>query len=195
LSWPETTRLLFGATASSAGWNTPALRRLLAPVHGSVRPPERDEPADYQRAIDEVVMHLDGASREAAQRAADTSRRLVAHLDRCDGELRALSLGSGVSETDRIVAQLEVLESAGHADDETRRLAELLRAQLEIVRRMRVRGETLSARRAQLLLLLNGLWSRIAALRAGNLAPAAERAALAGLDAMREEIEAELERA
>ena len=194
LTWPETTRLLFGATASSAGWNTPSLRRLLAPVHGSVRPPERDEPADYQRAIDEVVMHLDGASRESAQRAADTARRLVALLDRCDGELRTLSLGSGVAETDRIVAQLGALENAGHADDETRRFTELLRAQLEIVRRMRVRCETLSARRAQLLLLLSGMWSRIATLAVGSLAPAAEREAVARLDAVREEMEAELER-
>ena len=194
LSWPETTRLLFGATATSAGWSTPSLRRLLAPVHGSVRPPERDEPADYQRAIDEVVTHLDGASRESAQRAADASRRLIALMDRCDGELRMLSLGSGMAETDRIVAQLGALESAGHADDETRRLADLLRTQLEIVRRMRVRCETLSARRAQLLLLLNGMWTRIAALGAGTLAPAAERAELARLDAVREEVEAELAR-
>jgi len=195
LSWPETTRLLFGATASSAGWNTPSLRRLLAPVHGSVRPPERDEPADYMRAIDEVVAHLEGASRESAQRAAAAARRLIVLLVQCDSELRTLSLGSGMTETDRIVAQLGALESAGHADDETRRLAELLRAQLEIVRRMRVRGETLSARRAQLLLLLSGMWSRVEAFAAGSLTPAAERAAMARLDTVREEIEAELARA
>jgi serine/threonine protein kinase len=195
LSWPETTRLMFGATASSAGWNTPALRRLLAPVQGTVRPPERDEPADYQRAMDEVVAHLEGAPRESAQRAADSARRLVALLDRCDVELRTLSLGSGMAETDRIVAQLGALEASGHADDETRRLAELLRAQLEIVRRMRVRCEALSARRARLLLLLSGMWTRVAALGAGTLAPAAERVELERLDAARDEIEAELGRA
>jgi hypothetical protein len=140
------------------------------------------------------VIHLDGSARESAQRAADAARRLIAMLAQCASELRTLSLGSGMAETDRIVAQLGALESAGHADDETGRLAELLRAQLEIVRRMRVRGETLSARRAQQLLLLSGLWSRVEALAAGSLTPAAERAAVARLDAVREEIEAELER-
>jgi serine/threonine protein kinase len=190
LSWHETTRLLFGATTTSAGWSTPALRRVLAPAHGGVRPPERDEPADYLRAIDEAVSQLEEPARARAASAANAARRLAALLDRCDAELHTLSLGSGVTETDRIGAQLAALENAGHADEETRRLAELLRAQLEIVHRMRVRCEMLSARRARLLLLLHGLWTRLAVL--GGLTPVAERAELARLDDARAEIEAEL---
>jgi tRNA A-37 threonylcarbamoyl transferase component Bud32 len=191
LSWPETTRFLFGATSSGAGWSTPALRRLLAPAHGSVRPPERGVPSDYLRAIDEVVSHLDAAARPQAAQAADAARRLVALLDRCDRELGALGVGSGVPESDRIAAQLATLEGAGHADAETRELAALLRAQLAIVRRMRVRCEMLSARRSRLLLLLHGLWVRVSAL--GGLASDVERAELARLSGVREEIEAELD--
>jgi hypothetical protein len=190
LSWHETTRLLFGATTSSTGWNTPALRRLLAPAQGGVRPPERDEPADHMRAIDEAVSRLEEPARGEASRAADAARKLVALLDRCDAELHALSLGSGVSETDRIGAQLSALENVGHQDDETRRLAELLRSQLELVHRMRVRCEMLSSRRARLLLLLHGVWTRVSAL--SGLTPAAERAELARLEGARAEVEAEL---
>jgi hypothetical protein len=191
LTWSETVRLLFGATTTSAGWSAPGLRRLLTPTHGGVRPPERDEPADYLRAIDEAVAHQEAPARAPAAAAAATARRLVTLLERCEAELRALSLGSGVSETDRIGAQLAALENTGYADEETQRLTALLRAQLEIVHRMRVRCEMLSAHRGRLLLLLHGLWTHLAAL-GGGLAPPAERTALERLDAARAEIDAEL---
>jgi serine/threonine-protein kinase len=190
LAWTETTRLMFGATASSAGWSSPALRRLLAPARGGVRPPERDVPDDYRRAIDEVVAHLDGAVRAPALRAAESARQLIAELGRCDGELRSLSRGSGVAESDRIVAQLAALDEAEHASEETRALGELLRAQLGIVQRMRVRCEMLSARRGHLLHLLHGLWTHLAAL--GGLSAGAEGDELARLDAVRDEVESEL---
>jgi serine/threonine protein kinase len=190
LAWTETTQLMFGATASSAGWSTPALRRLLAPARGRVRPPERDVPDDYRRAIDEVVAHLDGAVRVPALRAAEAARQLIAELGRCDGELRSLSLGSGVSESDRIAAQLAALEEAGRGSEETQALVELLRAQLGIVQRMRVRCEMLSARRGHGLHLLHGLWTRLAAL--SGVTPVAETDELARLDAVREEVESEL---
>jgi tRNA A-37 threonylcarbamoyl transferase component Bud32 len=191
LSWHETTRFLFGATMSSAGWSAPALRRLLAPAHGGVRPPEREVPSDYLRAIDEVVLQLDAPVRPRAAQTADSARRLVALLERCDVELRAIALGSGVTETDRIAAQLATLDRAEHLDDETRELAALLRAQLAIVQRMRVRCEMLSTRRGRLLLLLHGLWTRLAAL--GGLDPHEAQAELARLDEARAEIEAELD--
>jgi serine/threonine protein kinase len=190
LAWTETTRLLFGATASSAGWSSPGLRRLLVPARGGVRPPERDAPGDYRRAIDEVVTHLEGAARAPALRAAESARRLIAELGRCDAELRSLAVGSSAAESDRIAAQLATLESAEHGPDETRQLAELLRAQLGIVQRMRVRCEMLSARRGHLVHLLHGLWTRLAAL--SGLAPDAEGEEIARLDAVREEIEREL---
>lgn len=190
LAWGETTRLLFGATATAAGWSTPALRRLLAPPQGGVHPPARDEPADYRRAIDEVVAALEGRMRAPAARAADAARQLVALLDRCDDELRALSLGTRSDETDRLAAQLAALEGAPHGDDETRELAELLRAQLTVVRRMRVRCEMLSARRGRLLQLLHGLWTLVATL--GGLPPDEVDRQLAQLDAVRMEIEREV---
>jgi hypothetical protein len=190
LAWTETTRLMFGATTSSAGWSTPALRRLLAPARGRVRPPERDAPDDYRRAFDEAVAQLTGTVRAPALRAAESGRQLIAELGRCDGELRSLALGSGVAESDRIAAQLAALHEVGHPSDETRALVELLRAQLEIVQRMRVRCEMLSARRGHALHLLHGLWTRLAAL--AEISPAAEGEELTRLATARDEIESEL---
>jgi serine/threonine-protein kinase len=190
LAWSETTRLMFGATATSAGWSSPALRRLLAPARGGVRPPERDVPDDYRRAIDEAVAHLEGAVRAPALRTAELARQLIAELDRCDAELRSLSRGSGVAESDRIVAQLAALDEAEHVSEETRALGELLRAQLEIVQRMRVRCELLSARRGRLLHLLYGLWTRLTAL--GDVSSVAKADELAQLDEVRAEVESEL---
>jgi hypothetical protein len=190
LAWSETTRLMFGATATSAGWSSPALRRLLAPARGGVRPPERDGPDDYRRAIDEAVAHLEGAVRAPALRTAELARQLIAELDRCDAELRSLSRGSGVAESDRIVAQLAALDEAEHVSEETRALGELLRAQLEIVQRMRVRCELLSARRGRLLHLLYGLWTRLTAL--GDVSSVAKADELAQLDEVRAEVESEL---
>jgi Serine/threonine protein kinase len=190
LPWTDTTRLMFGATAPSAGWNTPALRRLVAPARGGARPPERDKPEDYSRAIAEAVMRLDQTTRASAQRAADSARRLVAELARCDEELGALSIGSNVAESDRIAAQLAALEGARHGSDETRALVELLRAQHEIVQRMRVRCEMLSAHRGRVLRLLHGLWTQLVAL--GGASPGAEADEIGRLEVVREEIDAEL---
>ena len=190
LAWTDTTRLMFGATAPSAGWNTPALRRLVAPAHGGVRPPERDRPDDYSRAIADAVMHLDEATRGPAQRAAESARQLVAELARCDEEMGALSMGSSIAESDRIAAQLAALEGARHGSDETRALVDLLRAQQEVVQRMRVRCEMLSAHRGRVLRLLHGLWTQLVAL--GTAPPPAEVDEVGRLEVVREEIEAEL---
>ena len=156
-----------------------------------MHPPARDEPADYRRAIDDVVAALEGPARARAMRVVDTVRRLVAMLNRCDEELRALAVGGSAAETDRLAAQLGALEGAPHGDDETRELAELLRAQLAVVQRMRVRCEMLSARRTRLLQLLHGVWNLMAAL--GGLAPGEVDEQLGQVEAVRAEMEEELE--
>ena len=165
LAWSETVRLLFGATTMSPGWDSPALRRLLAPAHGVVRPPEPHEPRDFARAIDDVVSKLDGSSREGANRASASAHRLVDVLEQCDAELRAVSMAGNSGATDRITEQIASLESNVRAGNEMGELIRLLRAQLEVVERVRVRCEVLSSRRAHLLQLLQGLWMRVAALQ------------------------------
>jgi hypothetical protein len=190
LSWTETSRLLFGATAASSAWSTPALRRLLAPARGGVRPPEPNVPADYRRAIAELVSHLEAPARAPAEQAAAAAYRLVALLGRCDEELGVLSLASGLNDADRLGAQVAALEGAASAGGEAHELATLLRAQLDVVQRMRVRCEMLASRRTHLMQLLHGTWSHLAALATSTQETVREERAR--LDAVRAEIEEEM---
>ena len=190
LAWSETVRLLFGATTMSTGWSSPALRRLLAPSHGQVRPPEPEEPRDFARAIQKVAEMLDGAARERANAAAASARRVVDAIEQCDAEVRAASMAGDPTATDRIAEQIAALESSVQSNSEMSELLRLLRAQLEVVERVRVRCEVLSSRRAHLLQLLNGLWTRVAVLQA--LESPATQEALDKIDAIRTEIDAEL---
>src|SRR5258708_37798439 len=55
LSWSETVRVLFGATAPSSGWASPTMVRMLAPAAGGSRPPDGETPAEYRRGLLDVV--------------------------------------------------------------------------------------------------------------------------------------------
>jgi hypothetical protein len=151
-----------------------------------VRPPEPREPRDFARAIDDVVSKLNGSSLESANRASASAHRLVDVLEQCDAELRAVSMAGNSGATDRITEQIASLESNVRAGNEMGELLRLLRAQLEVVERVRVRCEVLSSRRAHLLQLLQGLWMRVAALQE------LEADGLDQLEVIRLEIEAEL---
>ena len=186
----ETIRLLFGATTMSPGWDSPALRRILAPAHGAVRPPDSREPRDFVRAIDDVASRLDGSMRDVAIGAAAAARRLVEVVDQCDAELRAVSMAGNAGATDRLTEQIAALESSVHGNNEMGELLRLLRAQLAVVERVRVRCEVLSSRRAHLLQLVQGLWTRLSAME--GVAPEARPDALKRLAVMQLEIEAEI---
>ena len=170
----------------SPAWDSSSLRRLLTPARGTVRTPEPREPRDFVRAIDEVMLRLDGAARDSASRASASAHQLVDILEQCDNELRAVSMAGDAGASDRIAEQIAALESSARAGREMTELLRLLRAQLEVVERVRVRCEVLSSRRAHLLQLLQGLWTRIAALQ--EQAPES----LDQLERIRSEIEAEL---
>jgi len=92
--------------------------------------------------------------------------------------------------TDRLTEQIAALESSVHGNNEMGELLRLLRAQLDVVERVRVRCEVLSSRRAHLLQLVQGLWTRLSALE--GVAGDARPDALKRLAVMQSEIEAEL---
>jgi hypothetical protein len=190
LTWADTARLLFGATTSSWGWSTPALRRLLGPPRGGMHALQPREPADYLRAIEELSGQLDGPAREAARASADTARRVLERIERSDAELELLGATSGATEMDRVAARLAALEGSPASDDVTRQLVGLLRSQLEVMRRLQVRGEMIASHRARVVQLLHGSWAQLAALR--ELEPTAESDALARLEGVRAELEAAL---
>jgi serine/threonine protein kinase len=165
LSWPDTIRLLFGATAMSPGWLESSVARWLSRAVGSSRPPARDTPADHRRAIVDLVQLLPPPTKAVGGAAADYARRLVAAVDACDDGLAALSRGAGPDEVERLTTRLAALESAGTPIDPQRaELATLVRRELDVVRQMRVRGEVIAQRRTRLFTLLRGLWTQLALL-------------------------------
>ena len=161
-------RVLFGATTPSPGWRTPDVARLLAPTAGlGVRPPDPAVPADHRRAIAELAPLLPPPAASLGARAVEMARRTLAAIEACDAEVAALSRDASAGELDRLTAQVAALEeevpSASLA--ERRELLALVRSQLSVVRRMRLRCELVSQRRTRLFTLLRGLWTQLCLVR------------------------------
>jgi len=174
LSLADGARLLFGATSPSPAWSTPGISRLLRVPEGSVRPPDRDSPADHRRAIGDLVTLIPTQASDVGAEAARIAQRLVTAIEQCDSEVSLLARDAGSAELDRLEAQLAALQPASDDESADRRdLRQLLKHQLEVMRRMHARSETLSHRRAHLLHLMRGLWSQLCVVRAAASAGAA----------------------
>ena len=170
LSLPDAVRLLIGTTTPSPGWNAVAIVRLLASPGGGVHPPRHDVPADHRRAIAELVAQLPPSSNGIGVLAIRAAERAVAAIDACTAEFARLSHDASTGELDRITAQLAALESAeGVSGDERQELTELVRQQLAVVRRMRVRFELVSNQRTRTFSLLRGLWVQLGVSRDSKL--------------------------
>ena len=162
LSTGESFRVLFGATTSSSSWHTPRIARLLAPALGRVRPPQSDDPADHERAIAEALPLLPSAAGDSGVAAAAIAQRLLRAIVQRDLELTSLERVASASELDRLGAQLASLgDEVPGESGERRELRDLVRHQLEVVRRVRGRRETMAQERARHFDLLRGLWTRL----------------------------------
>jgi hypothetical protein len=154
--------VLLGATAAAPTWRAPHVEGLLAPAARGIRPPAADVPADHLRAIGELAAAL---RHDAARDATRAARAVLAGITRLDDEIATLSRDATPAELDRLAAQLGALDAAaGHESRERHELRDLVRHQLELVRRMRGRLEVASGERVYLLDLLRGLWSQLCAL-------------------------------
>ena len=172
LGWRDALRLLFGATTASPGWNGEALAPLLHRARAKVREPDRDSPADHRRAIVELAAVLNDSAREGGARelGADVVRAadgVLAAIARSDAELAALGSSASVAEIDRLSAQLASLTRDEASGVEQRELAELVRQQLDVMQRMRVRIEMVAQQRSQLFGLLRGLETHLRGATAG----------------------------
>ena len=166
LSWSETVRVLFGATAPSSGWASPTMVRMLAPAAGGSRPPDGETPAEYRRAILDVVSLLPIAAADVGAASAVIARRLADELEACDAEIERYGRVASASEVDRLDSRLAALEADGGADNRERQeLGSLVRRELDLVRQMRAGCEVISRRRTQLFSLMRGLWTQLCVIR------------------------------
>jgi serine/threonine-protein kinase len=154
----QSVRLLLGPTLTSPGWKDPALMRLLSPASGKVRAPVGDKPSDYLRAIRELAPHLENHGLHVTAAAES----VLLAIDQCDSELAELARDAGPDEANRLSTQLEALESGGAGDTQERKeLRDLVRHQLDLVRRMQGRREIVQRQRSHLVDLLKALWGAI----------------------------------
>jgi serine/threonine protein kinase len=164
LSLEQAVRLLLGATTTSALWSVPAVAHLLAPAVGRVRPPDRDDPTDYLRAIKDLLPLLPTPESDVVRTAGAISERVIHEIEQCDADLALLARDASSSEADRLSAQLTALgDPSPHDNQERRELRELVRHHLDVVRRMRGRHEAISQQRARLFDMLRGLWTQLCA--------------------------------
>ena len=161
LNLRQSVRMLLGPTLASPGWEDPALAHLLAPAYGKVRAPVGQEPSDYLRAIRELAPNVQVVDGLGA-RAIAAAEGLMKAIDRCDTELADLARDAGPREANRLSTQLEALESGAPGDTHERsELRDLIRLQLEIVRRMQGRREIVQRQRSHFVDLMETFWCAI----------------------------------
>jgi hypothetical protein len=149
-----------------------------------VRQPDADSPADYVRAIREVLRLAPGSA-DIGERTIETAERLRKSIEKRDQELVVLARDAGPGEADRLATKLDALKSDVSDAAEQAELRELVRNQLEVVRRMQGRREIVLRDRAHLLDLMRALW---AAVRAIGENTGADAGAVERLAALCEEI-------
>jgi len=139
---------------------------LLRAPEGSVRPPDRDSPADHRRAISDLVTLLPAQAGDVGAEAARIAQRVVTAIEQCDREIASIGRDAGSAELDRLESQLGALQVLS-PDESTDRhdLRQLVQNQLQVMRRMHARGEALSHQRAHRLHLMRGLWAQLCLVR------------------------------
>jgi tRNA A-37 threonylcarbamoyl transferase component Bud32 len=184
LSMSDAVRLLFGATTPARGWDSPTIARVLVPRGGRGSVPAGDSPTEHVRAISALAQLLPVSGTELRADVSTSAYALLDAIQRCDAEVARLSCDASAGELDRLATQLGAFDSDPAAGPERRELHELLQRQLDLLRRMRVRCELVSQRRARLFSLLRGLWQQLTV--AHDAASDGELAADAGLQRVRD---------
>jgi hypothetical protein len=193
LSMSDAIRMLFGATTPARGWDAPTVSRVLTPRAGIGHAPAGDSPTEHALAISELAKLLPLTAADLRTELPATAHELLDAIQRCDAEVAMLSCDASAGELDRLAAQLDSFESDPTAGPERRELRGLLQRQLDLLRRMRVRCEIVSQRRARLFSLLRGVWQQLTVAHgaASNVGPEGE-ATLERMRGLLREISVEL---
>jgi serine/threonine-protein kinase len=193
LSWPDTARLLVGATTPSSGWSSPSIAPLLMPAKGRTRGPLRDTAGEHRRAIMEALPTLPPSAAPIAGDLSLLVKRLHDEIDAHDREIAALERDASPAEVERLSTRLASLHADASATPARRELTDLVRRELDVVRELRVACEIVSQRRAHLYGMMRGLWTQVCVVRdqAVETSPASHPAIMR-LAALREDVKRDL---
>jgi hypothetical protein len=164
LGFDDAAQFLFSSTAPSSFWRRPHIARLLAPAMHGVRPPDPLVPTDSARAVDELLRRFPTAFASVApavQRAVQYQLAAIAVIDR---ELASLARDASPAEISRLSARLAVLTDAAPTSQEQNELAETLRRQLDLMRRIQGQQTLAQTRRSTALATLSAVWPHLNAL-------------------------------
>jgi hypothetical protein len=170
LSFADGVRVLIGSTMPDRGWSAPSIARVLAPARGGPREPAVDSPPEYARAVIDLADRLGESDAVLRREISDAARTLLATMERCDVEMARLSVDASAAEVDRLAERIHALEPSVEAGLDVspasrarRELLDLLRRQLDLLRRMCVGCELLGQERERSFSLLRGLWQQSSA--------------------------------
>jgi len=150
---------LMQAPLTSAFWRKPRIAALLLPEGKAVRKPDEPKsPHQMLRAIGEMAHALGPALRDLTEQAAVASRDAANEVETLDREIAALSAEANPAEVARLQERLGALA----ADSPLR---PLLSSQLDLLRSLTARIDSLAQRRARVGDLLRTLWLQLANLR------------------------------
>ncbi|HEX5577529.1 MAG TPA: hypothetical protein VFX40_04085, partial [Gemmatimonadaceae bacterium] len=189
MSLDNAPRLLLGPTLASANWDEREMTRILEPVSGRVRPPDRDVPSDYLRAIRELVPSLAFARASLGPRITTAAECLLTAIEHRDRELESISRDAGPNEANRLSAQLAALAAEDGDTGERLELRELVRHQLQVVQKMQTRREIILHERSHFAGLLRALWALMLTAQGSDPLDAE---ALTRLDAVCDEVSLEI---
>ncbi len=156
----DAVRVLFGATMPSPAWlAVPRVARLVAPVRG-VRPPDYSKPADWVRAIDDLIPLIPAEAAALGAEVTIRAHRLHRAIAERDREIARLAHESSDVELARLEKKVEELavEASLRGSDRRRSLLDLVAGQLAVVRAMRADREMAEGRRAALFHMMRALW-------------------------------------
>jgi predicted Ser/Thr protein kinase len=151
---------LLGTPLTSTFWQKPRIAALLLPEGKAVR--KHDEPKsahEMLRAIGDMAHALGPAFRDLTAQAAVAARDAANEIETLDREIAALSAEANPAEVARLQERLGALP----ADSPLR---PLLSSQLDLLKSLTARIDSLAQRRARVGDLLRTLWLQLANLRA-----------------------------
>ena len=175
LTFADAVRLLFGATMPSPAWEATHVARLVAPVRG-VRPPNYSRPADFVRAMEDLIPLLPSDADIVGSDIPALARGLLKAVDASDREVAVLERHASPAELARLEAKLAELEgeTSPHGSERRADLRELVKGQLTVAQRMRGDLEMAGQRRTYLFGLMRGLWLQLCRVHDAALGTAAE---------------------
>jgi len=166
----QSARLLLGPSLISSGWNEIAVSSLLTPVKQDEGVKEPVLASELVRAIRQRIHALPEEHTDILRRASEAADCILRSIETADREISLLVRDAGPEASDRLGAQLAALDGVTALQSaEQKELRDSVQHQLEIVRRMQDRQNSLATARLEQLDLLRSLWRLLQAL--GNSEP------------------------